>query len=43
MDDTGLVGTELNLTCLGVLDSWATFGVTVPTFGFGMRPRGPRI
>src|SRR5580698_4153746 len=21
----------------------ATFGVTVPTFGFGMRPRGPRI
>src|SRR4030095_13485409 len=24
------------------LTAWATWGVTVPTFGFGIRPRGPR-
>ena len=26
---------------LASLTAWATFGVTVPTFGFGIRPRGP--
>src|SRR5271170_1000018 len=33
------------LTCpdLAFFTASATFGVTVPTFGFGMRPRGPRI
>src|SRR5512147_2914892 len=27
---------------LAFLTASVTFGVTVPTFGFGMRPRGPR-
>ena len=43
VDDTSLVGAELDLTGLAFLTAWATFGVTVPTFGFGIRPRGPRI
>ena len=28
---------------LALRTAWATSGVTVPTFGFGIRPRGPRI
>lgn len=42
VNDTSFVSTELNLTGLA-FNSLSTFGVTVPTFGFGIKPRGPRI
>ena len=43
VNDTGFVNTELNLTGLALRTAPATSGVTVPTLGFGIKPRGPRI
>ena len=41
MDDAGLVGAILDLAGLGVLGRRSvTSMVTVPTLGFGIRPRG---
>ena len=41
MDDAVLVSTETYLTSLAFFTAVATSGVTVPTFGLGIRPRGP--
>ena len=42
MDDAGLLDAELDRAALGGLDgAGLTSMVTVPTFGFGIRPRGP--
>jgi hypothetical protein len=42
LNDAGLFDAELDGAALGRLDtSLATSMVTVPTFGFGIRPRGP--
>jgi hypothetical protein len=39
--DAGLLDAELDRAALGVLDRLRDVRVTVPTFGFGIRPRGP--
>jgi hypothetical protein len=36
-----LVDAEVDLAALGVVDGLGDVGVTVPVFGFGIRPRGP--
>jgi hypothetical protein len=41
MDDPGLFDAEFDLAALAAFTASATFGVTVPSFGFGIRPLGP--
>ena len=43
VDNTCFVCTVLNLTSFCILTAVATSGVTVPTFGFGIKPRGPKL
>jgi hypothetical protein len=43
VQDARLLDAELDGAALGALTAPATSGVTVPTFGFGIRLRGPRI
>ena len=43
VDDAGLVDAELHRPALAFFTAVATSGVTVPTFGFGIRPRGPDL
>ena len=43
VDNTRFVYTVTCLTSFCILTAPATSGVTVPTLGFGIKPRGPRI
>ena len=43
VDNAGFVDAELDFTRLGFLHRFGDIGVTVPVFGLGIRPRGPRI